>query len=74
MNFLDITDKKDLEIENMRRMEYLNELFDYLRNPVQNLLFASYMLGNSEEEKILKRNIDKVVEILREENLEKRGL
>jgi len=74
VNFLDITDKKDLEIENMRRMEYLNELFDYLRNPVQNLLFASYMLGNSEEEKILKRNIDKVVEILREENLEKRGL
>ncbi len=74
VNFLDITDKKDLEIENMRRMEYLNELLDYLRNPVQNLLFASYMLGNSEEEKILKRNIEKVVDVLREENLEKRGL
>jgi ABC-type amino acid transport substrate-binding protein len=74
VNFLDITDKKDLEIENMRRMEYLNELLDYLRNPVQNLLFASYMLGDSEEERILKRNIEKVVELLREENLEKRGL
>ena len=74
VNFLDITDKKDLEIENMRRMEYLNELLDYLRNPVQNLLFASYMLGNSEEEEILKRNIEKVAELLREENLERKGI
>jgi len=74
VNFLDITDKKDLEIDNMRRMEYFNELLDYLRNPVQNLLFASSMLGNGEKEQTLKRNIEKVAEILMEENLEKKGL
>ncbi len=64
VNFFDITDKKKLEIENEKRVRYLNEIFDALRNPAHVLLMASLRLGNGKIEEIIKKNAEIISNIL----------
>jgi len=67
ISIIDITERKNLETMEKERFEYLNNMLDALRNPMQNILLASENIENEEMQKIIKNEIDKIIDILREE-------
>jgi len=67
ISIIDITQRKMLENIEKERFDYLNNMLDALRNPVQNILFASENIENREMQSIIRREIEKIVNILRRE-------
>ena len=67
ISIIDITKRKILESVEKERFEYLNNMLDALRNPMQNILLASENIESKEMQKIIKKEVDKIIEILREE-------
>jgi len=67
ISIIDITERKNLETMERERFEYLNNMLDALRNPMQNILLASEDIENEEMQKIIKKEVDKIIDILREE-------
>ncbi len=67
LSFIDVTSLKVMERRDKRRFEEINEMLDSLRNPVQNLLFASENIEREDMQKIIKDNVEKIAEILKKD-------
>ncbi len=67
ISLIDITDKKMLEIKEQKRFEYINNMLDALRNPMQNILFAVEKIEDPKMQEIIKKESDKISNILKEE-------
>ncbi len=67
ISLIDITDKKLLEIKEQKRFEYINNMLDALRNPVQNILFAVERIEEPDMQDIIKKESQKIADILKEE-------
>ncbi len=67
ISIIDITEKKLLEIKEKERFEFLNDMLDALRNPVQNLLFSVENIEEKEMQDIIKKEVEKISNILRKE-------
>jgi len=67
LSFMDITSLKLMEIRDRKRFEEINEMLDSLRNPVQNILFASEHMEREDMQKIIKENVEKIANILKKD-------
>ena len=67
ISLIDITDKKILEIKEQKRFEYINNMLDALRNPMQNILFAVDRIEDPKMQEIIKKESEKISNILKEE-------
>ncbi len=67
ISIIDITRRKNLEIIEKERFEYLNNMLDALRNPMQNIIFAAEDIENKEMQRVIKKEISKIIDILRRE-------
>jgi len=67
ISLIDITDKKILEIKEQKRFEYINNMLDALRNPMQNILLAVEKIEDPEMQEIIKKESEKISNILKEE-------
>ena len=67
ISIIDITRRKRLENIERERFDYLNDMLDAIRNPAQNILFASENIENREMQKIIRKEIEKIAEILKKE-------
>ncbi len=67
VSLIDITERKILQIKEEKRFEFLNNMLDALRNPVQNMIFASEDMESKDMQEIIKKEIEKIANILKEE-------
>ena len=67
ISFMDITDKKMLEIKEQKRFEYINNMLDALRNPMQNILLAVEKIEDPKMQEIIKKESEKISSILKKE-------
>ena len=67
VTFVDITANKIMELRDKVRFQYVNDILDKIRTPVQNILTASERIENKEMQEIIKNNVKKLSEILRKE-------
>ncbi len=67
ISFMDITEKKMLEIKEQKRFEYINNMLDALRNPMQNILFAVEKIEDPKMQEIIKKESEKISDTLKKE-------